>query len=336
MTLHPVPLSPVLMAASAATPAAAPDWVHLLPVNQGQIETDDARGPYSVIDVQSVIDASFAGADRLPIDQDHATDLAAPNGLPAPARGWIVEMQSREDGVWGRVEWTSEGAALVADRAYRGISPVITHTKGKRITAILRASLVNRPNLKGLTALNAALNATEETPVDMMPKIAEALGLKADATADDIIAAIGEMMKKKPEADVAPPAAMQAATSAITSLQAQVADLTVALNARQQADLRTKAETFVDAAIGQKVAGLSAGTRDHFIALHMADPASTETTINALPKLGPTGMTVEPPAAAQDGQIALNAAQRDAARVLGMDADTYAKALAADKKKENA
>ncbi|MCD9150122.1 phage protease [Pseudophaeobacter sp. MA21411-1] len=30
----------------------------------------------------------------------------APKGLPAPARGWITATQARNDGIWGRVEWT--------------------------------------------------------------------------------------------------------------------------------------------------------------------------------------------------------------------------------------
>jgi len=38
------------------------------------------------------------------IDENHATDHAAPHGLPAPSRGRIVEMQGRPDGIWGRVE----------------------------------------------------------------------------------------------------------------------------------------------------------------------------------------------------------------------------------------
>lgn len=40
----------------------------------------------------------------------------------------IIELQAREDGsIWGRAEWNSAGRQLLAERAYVGISPVITH-----------------------------------------------------------------------------------------------------------------------------------------------------------------------------------------------------------------
>ena len=59
---------------------------------------------------------------------------------PAPARGWIVELQGRQDGIWGKVEWTATGRDLVAGKAYRGISPVIEHRPDNSIIAIRRAS----------------------------------------------------------------------------------------------------------------------------------------------------------------------------------------------------
>ncbi|MGY6517055.1 phage protease, partial [Vibrio parahaemolyticus] len=75
-------------------------------------------------------------------------------GLSAPARGWIVALQARRDGIWGKVEWTPEGRKLVP--GYRGISPVIRHDKQSgRIDAILRASLTNTPNLSGLVTLHS-------------------------------------------------------------------------------------------------------------------------------------------------------------------------------------
>ena len=104
--------------ASQALPAfdagqAAPDWVHLLPAPVGgKIGTTDSRGPYHVTDTAALIAASFAEADRLPIDENHSTDLAAPRGEPAPARGWIVGMEARADGIWGQVEWNAAGADL--------------------------------------------------------------------------------------------------------------------------------------------------------------------------------------------------------------------------------
>ena len=106
-----------------------PDWIHLLPTAKGELRTFDGRGPYKLADAAAVIAASMAADPRdggsLLVDENHALELSAPKGGPSPSRGRIVEMQARADGIWGRVEWSESGRALLAERAYRGISPVI-------------------------------------------------------------------------------------------------------------------------------------------------------------------------------------------------------------------
>ncbi len=139
--------------AATAGAAPAPMWVHLLPA--GNIRTTDGRGPYRLSDAQSVVVTSMR-VGKLVIDENHSTDLAVPEGRPAPACGWIVELQGRHDGIWGRVEWTRRGHAMMEDRQYSSISPVIQHRRDGTITAILRAGLTNAPNLVGLAALQAA------------------------------------------------------------------------------------------------------------------------------------------------------------------------------------
>ncbi len=178
------------LAAQQGAHAAVPEWVHLLPA--GTIATQDPRGPYRVADAAALIAASMqAAGGKLPIDENHSTDLAAPQGGAAPARGWIVELAQREDGIWGRVEWTEAGRALVADGAYRGISPVIVHRKDGTITALLRAALTNTPNMIGLTTLHH-----EES--NMLQKLLEALGLKSDADEATALNAITALKTTKP------------------------------------------------------------------------------------------------------------------------------------------
>jgi phage I-like protein len=187
-------LSPVLCAAQplANSGADAPAFVHLLPANV--VRTRDGRGPYRLTDPTAVIARSLpAGSPPLPLDENHSMDHAARNGAPSPARGWIVELQARANGVWGRVEWTPEGRAMVAGRAYRHISPVILHDPQNRVMRILRASVVNDPNFVDLVALNAAQRASfPETTMDMT-KLREALGLPADADEAAILAAIAQL-----------------------------------------------------------------------------------------------------------------------------------------------
>jgi hypothetical protein len=138
--------------------AGAPEWVHLVPA--GTFTGSDGRGPYRLTSPAAVIAASMA-AGKLPIDENHSTDIAAPAGAPSPARAWIVAMESRADGLWGRVEWNPSGQQLMADHAYSGISPVFVHDKGGVVLRVLRAALTNRPNLPQLTSLHAELSSDE-------------------------------------------------------------------------------------------------------------------------------------------------------------------------------
>jgi phage I-like protein len=327
---------------------AAPEWVHLLPGPLGMIRTGDGRGPYRVEDQARLIADSFAETDQLPIDENHATDLAAPRGEPAPARGWIVKMEARGDGIWGRVIWNSAGQALLADRAYRGISPVITHDKAGVIRSILRASLVNRPNLRGLTALNQ-LEQEDTEPMPFMDQLKEMLGLPASATEDDILAAIrgksqGDAAMQSAIAEIGAALSVEGGETAavvaaarlartgrdsLVALQAQVDQLTAQLTETVTARKRAASETFIDGAIRDCRAGLNAGNRDQMIALHMTSPDAVEKLVLGMPKLGPTGAVAEPP---RDGEIALNAEQRQVADVLGVPHDKYLETLKAEQK----
>lgn len=343
----------VLCAEIALSQQVAPDWIQILPAGD-VIETQDGRGPYTLKDANAVIEASMNDGP-LPVDQDHATDLAAPKGLPAPARGWIVELEARggsAGGVWGRVEWTEEGARMVAAREYRGVSPVFLHTKrGGGIVRILRASLVNSPNLRGLAALHSETKA-----MDFMKMLREALGLAEDADEDAILDAV---RKTKTDMEAAQAsrddarAALQTAEGArdkandalkalqasggdaektIAALQSELSDTANKLNALIETTSSEKATVFVDGAIKAGRVGVKP-MRDKYIAMHMKNPKDTEELINAMPILGPSGAAIEPPADA-GGATSLNAAQRNAAKLLGVSEEAYLKTLQAEQEEE--
>jgi len=345
----------IALAASAALPAlgsdgAVPEWVQLLPVAEGAVETFDGRGPYHVTDLQSVIQASMAWERGIPIDENHATDLRP--GHEAPARGWITELQARPDGLWGRVEWTAAGRALVADKAYRGISPVLmVDPKDKRTVKLIpRASLVNVPNLRGLAALN-----TEETSrMEGMSKIAEKLGLAADASLDQILAKIGSMAEKK---DEKPDAALQSALAEIgttvglptgtpdaivaavkvktagggdvVALQSQLTALQTELTTLKDGAKRAASEAYVDGEMKKGRTGITAASREHLITLHMSQPDQAKAIIEAQPIVAPSAViTAAKPPVGADGTVELNAEQLQAATILGLDPKAYAKTLA--------
>ncbi len=328
-----------------------PEWIHLLPTAKGSIQTVDRRGPYAVEDAEAIIAASFADQTKLQIDENHAQDLKSAKGDPSPARGWITAMQARADGIWGKVEWTAAGRALVADKAYRAISPVVLHTRANQVMAILRASLVNVPNFKNLVSLN------QEQPMDAMAQMAAALGLAEGASVEDILAAIKALKDKKPDGDApALQAALQSAMSEIgvalgvaadakpeavvaaaqlakggkdslVALQAQVTSLTTQLNSMQGDGKREAAERFIDKAIADRRAGVNAQNRAAMISLHQSDPATAEALVNGMPMLTTTG-TVQAPPVAKDGVVSLNAAQIAACAALGISEEDYKKSLA--------
>lgn len=347
------PLEKAMMAAlDLSQPGEVPEWVHLLPTTKGAVQTQDQRGPYDVTDAEAIIAASFADQPKLQIDENHAEDLKSGQGEPSPARGWITELQARADGIWGKVEWTMSGRRLVRDKAYRAMSPVILHDKAKKVVAILRASLVNRPNLKGLVTLN------QETSMNPMAKLAAALGLAEDASEDAILAAIKALKDKKPEGDMpalqsaladvgvalgveagAKPEAIVAAaklakggTDSLVALQSEVTSLKTELGTLKTAGLRATSEAFVDKAIADRRAGVNAGNRADLIALHMAQPEAAEKLITGMPMLSTTNTILTPPSA-KDGVVSLNAEQIDVADQLGIPHDKFLADLKADMKK---
>lgn len=161
-------------------------WVHLLPV--GTFDGVDGRGPFHVHDLDSIVNASreASGRRKMVIDYNHSTDLAGPKGQETPAAGWIIGLQSRQDGIWGLVEWTEKASRHIADREYRYISPVISHDRQGRVSQILRASLVNVPNFDQLTALASAENTMQDQRIaDKLKQIVKELNTRP-ATAAEI------------------------------------------------------------------------------------------------------------------------------------------------------
>ena len=272
--------SPLVALCSAVAFAAAdgdvPEWVNLLPAGQ-ELRTNDGRGPYRVLSLQAVAEASLPSGKKLPLDECHSTDKAAPDGRPAPARGWIVELQARNDGLWGRVEWTPTGAQLMAEKAYAGISPVIVHTEDGRVLQVLRASLTNTPNLTGLVALHS-----EETGMDWRTMLLQLLGL--DSEADD--AAIEAACKSK-----APTTAMQSVVQHpdFVALQSQFTAQAGELKALREGVQRKDAVAYIDGQIAAGKVGIKP-VRDTYIAMHMRNPEEVRTLVEAMASVG--GVTV--------------------------------------------
>lgn len=336
---------PIPAADGAST---APEYIHLLPA--GEIRTVDGRGPYRVRDVEALMRASMEGGARLVIDENHATDLAAPRGEAAPARGWIVALQSRQDGIWGQVEWTEAGRRLVADKAYRNISPAIRHLADGTVTGVLRASLVNMANLRGLAALHQ-----QDGNMDFLAKLRQELGLKDDADEAAVLAAVksastasthaAQLPAIAKAAGLAENAEVSAILGAVTTLAdpakrapaEAVTALQQQLTALSTGWAREKAETAVDAAIKAGKIAAPKEMRDHYIARHMADPAAVDKELGAMVSLHrPGGGSLIPPAPDKDGRAPVDDSEASIIALMGVDPEAFKKARAAEGSRDGA
>lgn len=342
--------------ASALPDGGAPEWAHILPA--GTFMGNDGRGPYRVIDAEGLVKRSLAAMGKFGvIDENHSTDLAAPKGGASPAMGFIEGLEARPDGVWAKIAWNAQGKRLLARKAYRGLSPVFYHLKDGTVTEIVRAALVNAPNLRGLAALHQ-----EDVSMNFLDKLRAALKLDAAASEEAILAAIAARDgAAKAEMAAAVTAALEPAGKALSlnagfdgaavaagieklktekaahagdevvkALQAELKTTGESLNTLKSAIAQEKAAAFVDGAIREGRAGVKP-MRDRYIAMHAASldgAKQVEELISAMPKLNGEIVLHEPP---KGGALALNAEQKRAVSLLGVSEADYLKTLEAEK-----
>ncbi len=170
----------------ASNAGQAPEWIEIFPAGPGIVARD---GRQWTLQPQLVLEAFAANRGPLAIDYEHGQALKAPLGDEAPAAGWIVQLEERDGGIWGKVEWVEKAARQIVAREYRFISPDFNHDKSGVITRLRGAGLVNRPALV-MTAL--AHEAPKE--IVMLKAIAQALGLNEDADEQAILA---DLSKRK-------------------------------------------------------------------------------------------------------------------------------------------
>lgn len=180
----------------ALAPGGAPEWVHLLPA--GDMTGRDGRRFDLADPAALMLDFQSRGVD-LPIDYEHQNNRPeAKLKGPVPAAGWIKELRADDTGLWGRVEWTATARELIGRREYRYLSPsFMFHPQTRQVVRLKGAGLVHNPNLL-LTALaheEPDMPAPEERKPaqpdpQLLPRLAEALGLAPDSDAAAVLSAI--------------------------------------------------------------------------------------------------------------------------------------------------
>lgn len=210
-------------------------WVHILPA--GRVLGRDGRGPWTLTKPDEVLASTqqYHGRNRMIVDYEHQSVLAAKNGRPNPAAGWIVGLEARANGIWAKTEWTAQAAQMIRDKLYRYVSPVFSHDGRGIIKRILNVALTNTPNLE-MTAL-ASWEMTMETELQ---QLRELLGLGKEADFDAIRAAIVALQTSADSAAVDP------------TKYVPIGDFTRAVaeaNELRQGVSKQAAETHVDAQI---------------------------------------------------------------------------------------
>lgn len=300
---------------------SVPDWLDLIPagpVAQGR----DGRS-WLNDNPQAILDAFVANALDIPIDWEHATELKARKGDPAPAAGWIKELQLRDGVVAGRIEWTPRGRASVESREYRYLSPAINIEKGTNfIRSISSVGLVNKPNFR-LPALN---HAQKEHPMDLKDLLLK-LGLPENGTLEQALNAIGKM-----QGDLQ--VALNRAETPSLELFVPRGDYDTALNRaataetkladQQKVELETAINSEVDAAM--QAGKIIPATKDYYLAMCRQDGGLEQFKkfVAAAPVVGDaSGLDTKQP---KDEGVALNSEEKQICANLGISEEEYRKA----------
>jgi phage I-like protein len=198
-------------------------------------------------------------------------------------------------------------------------------TDPMQVVAICSAGLTHRPNLD-LKALNRAGAPPEDIMKDLLIKL---LGLKADASDAEIVAAVNSL---KADHDKALNAA-QTPDPARFVPKAQHEETVAALNtaradlaARDTADKSARADKLVDDAIaGGK---LVPAVRDHYVGLALNNYEGTKAALDAMPSILAAGSGTVPVADPATGAV-LTADEKAMCSRLGLAEQDYLKARAA-------
>lgn len=263
-----------------STAAALPEdgWYQVAALGDHPVAVEDSAGKRRKI--LQVVDAASCqamcnrfseekgarpGAELL-VDYDHFSE---DSDKTSEAAGWIQELQNRADGLYARIQWTDVGEAAIRGRRYRFLSPVWNRSECEvlgngrvRPLRLDRAAVTNDPNIKGMLPLanrstqdpvpaepgseHSPETGGKESKMDFKAELLAMLGLNADATDEQISAAVAA--KKAKDAETATKAdECEAMTNRATAAEAEVAAFkTAALTTQVEADLQKHAGKIVN------------------------------------------------------------------------------------------
>lgn len=313
-------LTQILALALNSEGGAAPDWIQLTPAGPS-LEGRDGR-KWSLSNPETVVQAFRENGADLPVDFEHSTQEKGAKGEPAPAIGWLTEMEARNNALWGKIEWLDAGRDAVASRAYRYSSPVFNFSRATgELSRITSVGLTNQPNFQ-LTALN---REGEQEDKPMNKDALEALGLKEGASESDVLTAINKL--KTDEAQ-----ARNRAEQPDPAKFVPKADYDLAQNRIRQFETEdgTRKEEAVTSAVDAAIeAGkIAPASRDYHLAACREDGGLERfgKLVEASPVIaGSSGLDTKDP---NKTTTSLSDEEKAACRALGMSETDYAEAKA--------
>lgn len=160
-----------------------PEWIEILPPGP-DVVGEDGRA-WRMDDPTAVLATLQERSRPLVIDWEHASEHRAPQGLDAPAAGWVTAYELRDGAIQGQVEWTDRAAQQISAKEYRYLSPVILYRKDNRqIVGVDSIGLTNKPNLP-----LKALNREESPSMSLLNALRVALDLSGEPDEGQVVAA---------------------------------------------------------------------------------------------------------------------------------------------------
>lgn len=286
-------------------------------------------------DAEAVIAHWQRTATPLVVDYEHQTQLAAQNGRPAPAAGWITSLEWEEGrGLFAGVDWTDKARAHIRAGEYRYISPVFAFDRQSgAVLRLICAALTNHPALDGMDAASATFTPYEEPP---MKQILAALGLPETADEAAALAALTTLRQErdsaKAQAEAAPDPQKFVAMATFSAVQKEAAqlrdELTKLKNEAQAAALKDD----IEAAL--KDGRLTAATKGWAESLAKTAPdalkafLATQPPVQALTGTQTGGRT---PAGDKPGTVSLTADELHICERLGLTHEEFIEARQATK-----
>lgn len=164
----------------------------------GWNDTSKGRFLFDAAAARAVMAEYARGGVDLMLDLEHLSlDPDAVNYDP-DARGW-ARLEVRDGELWAvGVTWTPDGAMRLTEKRQRYVSPAFKFDpKSRRVQAIHNIAITGQPATYNTPALVAASTGYgDPMTAEQLGQLAEMLGLGADAAVEDVLAAVGAMMKK--------------------------------------------------------------------------------------------------------------------------------------------